>query len=58
MDELLDVLEFAEGALSNLLFSEDPDYEAGRRVAFMVSEMVEKHGRTSVIVEARKQPEL
>jgi hypothetical protein len=58
MDELLDCLEFCEGALSDVFSSEEgADIEACRRIAFTVSDLLVKHGRTSVIVEARKQAE-
>ena len=58
ISELLDALEFCEGALSDVFASaEGADVEACRRIAFTVSDLLVRHGRTSVIAEARKQPE-
>lgn len=56
--ELLDVIEFCEGALLDHFASEDGlDVEAARRVAEMCRDVLVKHNRTSVLVESSKQPE-
>lgn len=58
IDELLDVIEFSEGAMMDYVASEEGlDVETARRIAFMCSDVLVKHGRTSVIVESNKQPE-
>jgi len=55
VSELLDVIEFCEGALMDHFASEDGlDCEAARRIAFMCSDVIVKNGRTSVIVENSK----
>lgn len=57
-DELLDALEFCEGALSDHCYGEDGlDVETSTRIVLMCSDLLVKHRRTSVIVESRKQPE-
>ncbi len=57
--DLLDTLEFAEGALLDAFNSEDGlDGEAAREVAIMCSDLLIKHGRVSVYVEAGKGPEI
>ncbi|KKN79813.1 hypothetical protein LCGC14_0336680 [marine sediment metagenome] len=55
--DLLDALEFAEGALLDSFASEDGlDGEAARRVALMCSDLLTKHGRISAYVETGKGP--
>jgi len=66
-DELLDVIEFCEGALMDHFASsigvdtschkEGLEFKTALRIAHMCSDVLVKHGRTSVIVESRKTPE-
>lgn len=56
--ELLDVIEFCEGALLDHFAREDGlDVETARRVAEMCRDVLLKHNRISVMVESSKQPE-
>lgn len=56
IDEILDVLEFCEGALVDFCANEEGlDPEAARRVAWMASEVLVKNGRQSNLLEASKQ---
>jgi len=57
-NELLDVIEFCEGALLDHFASEEGlDVEAAARIAQMCSDVLVRHGRISAIVEVNKQPE-
>ncbi len=57
--DLLDVLEFAEGALLDSFASEDGlDGEAARLIALMCSVLLVKHNRVSAYVEAGKGPKI
>jgi hypothetical protein len=58
MGKLLDVVEFAEGALIDHVAREEGcDVRDAWRVLKMCSDAIVKHGRTSVLVESRKQPD-
>jgi hypothetical protein len=55
MDELLDTLEFCEGALLDYVASEDGlEIEAARRILGMCSDQLIKHNRTSIWAEKGK----
>lgn len=55
VSELLDVIEFCEGALLDAVASEAGlDGQAGLGIAKMASDVLVKHKRTSVFVEMAK----
>lgn len=54
-DELLDVIEFCEGALFDYL-GRGLDIESARRIAQQCSDVLVTNGRTSLLGESSKQP--
>lgn len=57
LNQTLDCIEFCEGVILDVLCNEDAvDLLAARRIAEQCSELLTKHGRTSVMVESKQWP--
>ncbi len=51
----LDALEFAEAAIMDAIFDEDGlDGNVGHKILKMISKILVKHNRTSIMVESKK----